>query len=189
MYAPPIASILPALRGGTLAASFLPRLSTAKSCLRLPCRSASEPTRRNPNPNFNTTACVWGATTPDPMMMNRLRVDRGAIKFVLNGADIMCPGLTSPGATIHDEVEEGTPVVSVSPSRSPLDVNARLLVPARGMPPSRVPCARAAAAPTRCQRLCDGGRSAGNLRRGQGARGSAGGDHDVDNGHVRPSSL
>ena len=26
------------------------------------------------------------------------------------GANIMCPGLTSPGATIHDEVDEETPV-------------------------------------------------------------------------------
>ena len=39
-----------------------------------------------------------------PLMMNRLRVDTGAIKFVLSGANIMCPGLTSPGATIHTEV-------------------------------------------------------------------------------------
>ena len=42
--------------------------------------------------------------------MPRLRADKGAIKFVLSGANIMCPGLTSPGATIHDEVEAGTPV-------------------------------------------------------------------------------
>mmetsp|Transcript_38723 Transcript_38723/g.65195 ORF Transcript_38723/g.65195 Transcript_38723/m.65195 type:complete len:185 (+) Transcript_38723:244-798(+) len=41
-----------------------------------------------------------------PLMMPRLRVDRGAIKFVLSGANIMVPGLTSAGATIHDEVEE-----------------------------------------------------------------------------------
>lgn len=39
-----------------------------------------------------------------PDMMKKLRVDTGAIKFVLAGADIMCPGLTSSGATIHDEV-------------------------------------------------------------------------------------
>lgn len=39
-----------------------------------------------------------------PDMMPKLRVDTGAIKFVLSGANIMCPGLTSPGATIHDEV-------------------------------------------------------------------------------------
>jgi PUA domain protein len=45
-----------------------------------------------------------------PDMMPKLRADKGAIKFVLSGANIMCPGLTSPGATIHDEVEAGTPV-------------------------------------------------------------------------------
>ena len=39
-----------------------------------------------------------------PAIMKRLRADQGAIKFVLSGANIMCPGLTSPGATIHDEV-------------------------------------------------------------------------------------
>lgn len=45
-----------------------------------------------------------------PDMMPRLRADEGAIKFVLSGANIMCPGLTSPGATIHDEVDAETPV-------------------------------------------------------------------------------
>lgn len=45
-----------------------------------------------------------------PDMMPRLRADKGAIKFVLSGANIMCPGLTSPGATIHDEVDADTPV-------------------------------------------------------------------------------
>jgi predicted ribosome-associated RNA-binding protein Tma20 len=39
-----------------------------------------------------------------PDMMKKLRVDTGAIKFVLAGADVMCPGLTSEGATMHDEV-------------------------------------------------------------------------------------
>eukprot|EP00882_Tetradesmus_deserticola_P021191 GHRQ01022938.1.p1 GENE.GHRQ01022938.1~~GHRQ01022938.1.p1 ORF type:complete len:184 (+),score=59.07 GHRQ01022938.1:436-987(+) len=45
-----------------------------------------------------------------PHMMPKLRTDKGAIKFVLSGANIMCPGLTSAGASIHDEVEAGTPV-------------------------------------------------------------------------------
>ena len=45
-----------------------------------------------------------------PDMMPRLRCDQGAIKFVLSGANIMCPGLTSPGATMHDEAPEGAPV-------------------------------------------------------------------------------
>jgi predicted RNA-binding protein (TIGR00451 family) len=40
-------------------------------------------------------------------MMPKLRADKGAIKFVLSGANIMCPGLTSKGATMHDEVRGG----------------------------------------------------------------------------------
>jgi PUA domain protein len=43
-------------------------------------------------------------------MMPRLRVDKGAIRFVFAGANIMCPGLTSAGAHIHDEVGDETPV-------------------------------------------------------------------------------
>jgi PUA domain protein len=38
-------------------------------------------------------------------MMPRLQVDRGAIKFVLSGAHIMCPGLTSPGARMDVDLE------------------------------------------------------------------------------------
>lgn len=58
---------------------------------------------------------------PDPNMMPRLRVDKGAIRFVFAGANIMCPGLTSSGATIHDEVAEDTPVV-----RAPMRLRARV---------------------------------------------------------------
>jgi predicted RNA-binding protein (TIGR00451 family) len=45
-----------------------------------------------------------------PTIMKRLRTDKGAIKFVFKGSNIMCPGLTSEGATMHDEVEEDEPV-------------------------------------------------------------------------------
>lgn len=45
-----------------------------------------------------------------PQMMKRVRADKGAIKFVLSGANVMCPGLTSKGATLHDELGEGEPV-------------------------------------------------------------------------------
>lgn len=45
-----------------------------------------------------------------PQIMKRVRADRGAIKFVLSGANVMCPGLTSPGATLHDELAAGEPV-------------------------------------------------------------------------------
>ena len=33
-----------------------------------------------------------------------------SMQFVFNGADIMCPGLTSAGATIEDEADEGAVV-------------------------------------------------------------------------------
>lgn len=35
-------------------------------------------------------------------------MDKGAIKFVLNGSNIMCPGLTSPGAQLTPGIAEGT---------------------------------------------------------------------------------
>lgn len=37
-----------------------------------------------------------------PSAFPSVKVDRGAIKFVLSGANIMCPGLTSPGADLPD---------------------------------------------------------------------------------------
>ncbi|XP_067662816.1 malignant T-cell-amplified sequence 1 homolog [Haliotis asinina] len=33
-----------------------------------------------------------------PFLLPLMQVDKGAIRFVLSGANIMCPGLTSPGA-------------------------------------------------------------------------------------------
>lgn len=47
----------------------------------------------------------------DPFLMPLEQVDKGAIKFVLSGANIMCPGLTSPGAVLTP-VPKGTAVVS-----------------------------------------------------------------------------
>ncbi|ODV77819.1 uncharacterized protein CANTADRAFT_281937 [Suhomyces tanzawaensis NRRL Y-17324] len=44
-----------------------------------------------------------------PQCFPRVQVDRGAIKFVLSGANIMCPGLTSAGADLPEEnLEEGS---------------------------------------------------------------------------------
>uniref|UniRef100_A0A0R3X828 PUA domain-containing protein n=1 Tax=Hydatigena taeniaeformis TaxID=6205 RepID=A0A0R3X828_HYDTA len=37
-----------------------------------------------------------------PFLLPQLQIDRGAIKHVLNGSNIMCPGLTSPGAKLCD---------------------------------------------------------------------------------------
>lgn len=36
-----------------------------------------------------------------PFFLPMLQVDRGAIRFVLSGANIMCPGLTSKGAFMN----------------------------------------------------------------------------------------
>ncbi len=40
----------------------------------------------------------------DPDILPRVQVDRGAIKFVMSGANIMCPGLTSPGGSLPTEL-------------------------------------------------------------------------------------
>ncbi|CAM8979691.1 unnamed protein product [Rhodiola kirilowii] len=45
-----------------------------------------------------------------PNVMKKFQVDRGAIKYVLSGANIMCPGLTSPGGHLDDEVGAESPV-------------------------------------------------------------------------------
>lgn len=47
----------------------------------------------------------------DPNIMKKLQVDRGAIRFVLAGANIMCPGLTSPGGVLDEDVGAECPVV------------------------------------------------------------------------------
>ena len=45
-----------------------------------------------------------------PDMMQRMQVDRGAIRFVLGGANIMCPGFTSKGGDMPEEIAAGEPV-------------------------------------------------------------------------------
>ena len=47
----------------------------------------------------------------DPFLCPQMQVDKGAIRFILSGANIMCPGLTSPGAKMT-KVPENTVVVS-----------------------------------------------------------------------------
>jgi malignant T-cell-amplified sequence len=52
-----------------------------------------------------------------PFLLPILRVDRGAIKHVMNGADVMVPGLRSERAIIEDEVARGTPVAVYAESK------------------------------------------------------------------------
>ncbi len=42
--------------------------------------------------------------------MPRIQVDAGAIKYVLGGANVMCPGITSGGGAMPTELTEGAPV-------------------------------------------------------------------------------
>lgn len=37
-----------------------------------------------------------------PDILPKVQIDRGGIKFVLKGADIMCPGMTSPGGRLPE---------------------------------------------------------------------------------------
>lgn len=48
----------------------------------------------------------------DPSIMPKMQVDTGAIRFVLGGANVMCPGFTSPGGALPVEVAASQPVVS-----------------------------------------------------------------------------
>eukprot|EP00897_Mesotaenium_endlicherianum_P007215 jgi/Mesen1/6521/ME000332S05529 len=45
-----------------------------------------------------------------PDIMKKVQVDRGAIKFVMAGANIMCPGLTSKGGALDDDLPAEHPV-------------------------------------------------------------------------------
>jgi PUA domain protein len=37
-----------------------------------------------------------------PFIMPQMQCDKGAIRHILSGSDIMCPGLTSPGGKMDD---------------------------------------------------------------------------------------
>jgi len=53
-----------------------------------------------------------------PCMLPRLRVDKGAIRFVMSGANIMCPGVT------HANVIENTKSLGSLPVGSPVGIYA-----------------------------------------------------------------
>lgn len=42
-----------------------------------------------------------------PKLLPHITCDKGAIKHVIGGANVMAPGLTSPGGIINDEVDVG----------------------------------------------------------------------------------
>ncbi|XP_065081546.1 malignant T-cell-amplified sequence 1 homolog [Ochlerotatus camptorhynchus] len=52
-----------------------------------------------------------------PLFLPMEQVDKGAIRFVLSGANIMCPGLTSPGACMT-KVDKGTVVAIMAEGKN-----------------------------------------------------------------------
>lgn len=47
----------------------------------------------------------------DPFIMKPVQVDRGAIPYLMDGANCMCPGLTSPGGRLEADFAAGEFVV------------------------------------------------------------------------------
>lgn len=52
-----------------------------------------------------------------PGLLPKVQVDRGAIKYVLQGANIMCPGLTSPGGDLSTSIPKGTTVAIMAENK------------------------------------------------------------------------
>ena len=53
-----------------------------------------------------------------PNMLPHVGVDRGAIPFVLKGAPILCPGLTSKGGDLSSEVGKDVPVAVMAEGKT-----------------------------------------------------------------------
>ncbi|KAK9455691.1 PUA-like domain-containing protein [Dipodascopsis uninucleata] len=66
-----------------------------------------------------------------PSCFPTIRVDRGAIKFILGGANIMCPGLTSAGAWMpsgDESLDKGTVIaITAEGKESALAVGTLLM--------------------------------------------------------------
>lgn len=52
-----------------------------------------------------------------PFLLPIMRVDRGAIKHVINGAHVMVPGLRSSRGSLDDSIQEGTVVAIYAESK------------------------------------------------------------------------
>ena len=63
-----------------------------------------------------------------PTMMPTVQVDKGAIPFVLRGANIMCRGLTTPGARMDTPLDEGTMVAIMAEGKEHALAVGRLIM-------------------------------------------------------------
>ena len=66
-----------------------------------------------------------------PFILTQQRVDRGAIKFVMNGADIMCPGFTSEGGHLNEAHEDQVVAIMAEGKQHPFAVGLMKLSSAR----------------------------------------------------------
>lgn len=57
-----------------------------------------------------------------------MQCDKGAIKHILSGSDIMCPGLTSPGGKMTEGLERGTVVsITAEGKKQPMGIGITVL--------------------------------------------------------------
>ena len=59
--------------------------------------------------------------------MKKMQVDKGAIKFVFGGADIMCPGLTSPGGKMDDVKKDQVVAITAEGKENALAIGLTLM--------------------------------------------------------------
>ncbi|KAL6058254.1 Pseudouridine synthase and archaeosine transglycosylase (PUA) domain-containing protein [Balamuthia mandrillaris] len=57
-----------------------------------------------------------------PDLLPKFQVDKGAIRFVLSGANIMCPGLTSPGGRMDDVPTDSIVAIFAEGKENPLAI-------------------------------------------------------------------
>lgn len=70
------------------------------------CKFAPTECRRVPSDILDSHAWLSLLFGADPDILPKYQVDRGAIPFVLSGANIMAPGLTSKGGRMDDVPNE-----------------------------------------------------------------------------------
>ena len=90
---------------------FFPTLQLLHKCkwITQPISSSmlQTPSHHSPHP-------LSPSSFPDPNMMKRMQVDKGAIRFVLSGANIMCPGFTSAGGALPVSIAAEQAVVGMT---------------------------------------------------------------------------
>ena len=84
------------------------------------CTSSALRTPRRPSSCQPVETCLGGGRA-DPDILPKLQVDRGAIEFVLKGANIMCPGLTSKGGRLVEGLPKDAVVVRPMRFNAPED--------------------------------------------------------------------